>query len=61
MVSNPKLDYIPLTNSGCESEFAKLDNRIKITGRTTSVQTLKKKYCDNKCISIGFKFPKHDR
>ena len=43
VVSNPKLDYTPLTNSGCESEFAKLDNRIKITGGTTSVQTLSRK------------------
>merc|ERR1712002_940522 len=43
VVSNPKLYYTPLTNSGCESEFAKLDNRIKIIGGTTSVQTLSRK------------------
>ena len=43
MTLNPKLDHAPVTNLGCESEFAKLDNRIKITGGTTSVQTLSRK------------------
>ena len=29
-IDESKLAYAPLTNLGCESEFAKLDNRIKI-------------------------------
>ena len=40
---NEKIKYAPLTNSGCESEFAKLDNRLKIAGGTTSVNTLSMK------------------
>ena len=35
------MNYTPLTNSVCESQFAKLDNRIKISG-TTSVMTSRK-------------------
>ena len=31
-VDEEKLQYAPLTNSGCETEFAKLDNRIKVSG-----------------------------
>ena len=38
-----KYKFAPITNLGCESEFAKLDNRIKVTGGSTSVQTLSKK------------------
>ena len=33
----------PLTNLGCESEFAKFDNRVKATGGSTSISTLSKK------------------
>ena len=33
----------PLTNLGCKSEFAKLDNRLKVCGETTSFQTLSQK------------------
>lgn len=40
---NPKVEYAPLTNLGSESEFAKLDNRVKISGGTTSIQTLSRK------------------
>ena len=40
---NPKLDRAPVTNLGCESEFASLDNMLKKTGGTTSVQTLSRK------------------
>ena len=38
-----KYKFAPITNLGCESEFAKLDNRIKVTGGSTSIQTLSKK------------------
>ena len=37
------LKQAPLTNLGCESEFAKFDNRVKATGGSTSVSTLSKK------------------
>ena len=33
----------PITNLGCESEFAKFDNRVKSTGGSTSVQTHSRK------------------
>ena len=35
--------YAPLTNLGCESEFAKLDNRLKVCGGTTSIQRISQK------------------
>jgi hypothetical protein len=38
-----KLNLAPLTNLGCESEFAKFDNRVKICGGSTSVTTLSRK------------------
>lgn len=38
-----KLVNTPLSNLGCESEFAKLDNRLKVCGGTTSIQTLSQK------------------
>lgn len=38
-----KLQKAPLTNLGCEGEFAKLDNRLKVTGGSTSVETLSRK------------------
>ena len=31
-IDEEKLKYAPLTNLGCESEFAKLDNRIVMSG-----------------------------
>ena len=41
---NPnKLTYAPLTNLGCESEFAWFDNRVKISGGTESVQSISRK------------------
>ena len=38
-----KLKFAPLTNLGCESEFAKLDNRVKVSGGSTSVETHSRK------------------
>ena len=35
-----KIAHTPLTNLGCESEFVKLDNRIKICGGTISMQAI---------------------
>ena len=32
-----KMIHAPLTNLGCESEFAKLDNHLKVCGGTTSL------------------------
>lgn len=37
------LKQAPLTNLGCESEFAKFDNRIRVCGGSTSVSTLSRK------------------
>ena len=42
-IDTTELMQAPLSNLGCESEFAKLDNRLKISGGTTSVETLSKK------------------
>ena len=42
-MSSEKLKYAPITNLGCESEFAKLDNRLKITGGTTPLDVLSRK------------------
>lgn len=42
-INKIKLEYAPLTNLGCEGEFAKLDNRLKIRGGSTSVQMLSRK------------------
>ena len=38
-----KLQNASLTNLVCESEFAKLDNRIKVSGGSASVSTFSKK------------------
>ena len=38
-MATEKLQYAPLTNLGCESEFAKFDNRIKVSGGSTSIST----------------------
>ena len=38
-----KLEYAPLTNLGCESEFAKLDVRIVASGGSTTIQTHSRK------------------
>ena len=38
-----KLTYAPLTNLGCESEFAWFDNRVKISEGTESVQSITRK------------------
>ena len=37
-IDETKLQYAPLSNLGTEGEFAKLDNRIAVTGGTTSVK-----------------------
>ena len=39
-----KLKYAPLTNSGCESQFADLDNSVKKFGGTATVSTLSDKH-----------------
>ena len=44
------MKYAPLTNLGCESEFSKLDHRIKVSGGSTSIQTLSRK---NLLVSAG--------
>lgn len=38
-----KLKKAPLTNLGCEGQFAKFDNRVKVGGGSSSVETLSKK------------------
>ena len=38
-----KMKYVPLSNLGCEGEFAKLDNRLKVSGGTVPVETLSRK------------------
>ena len=38
--TDSKITHAPLINLGCESELAKLDNRIKICGGTTLIQTI---------------------
>ena len=35
-----RLEYAPVTNSGCESEFGKLDNRLHVSSGSATVQTL---------------------
>ena len=45
-----KMKHAPLTNLGCESEFSKLDHRIKASGGSTSIQTLSRK---NMVVSSG--------
>ncbi|KAK6194846.1 hypothetical protein SNE40_000386 [Patella caerulea] len=38
-----KLEFAPLTNLGCESQFAKLDNRVRYSGGMTCIATHSKK------------------
>jgi hypothetical protein len=38
-----KLTYAPLSNLGCESEFAWFNNRVKISGGTESVESISRK------------------
>ena len=40
---NELLQFAPLTNLGCESEVAALDVRLKVSGGTTTIQTLSNK------------------
>ena len=42
--STEKLKFAPLTNSGCESQFADLDNSVKKFGGTANVGTLSNKH-----------------
>lgn len=41
--ANPKRNYVLLTNLGSESEFAKFNSRLKISGGIASVTTLLRK------------------
>ena len=47
-----KLKYAPISNLGCESKVAWIDNRLKISGGSTSVLTLSNKniICTNKYL-----------
>ena len=42
-LTEEKMTYAPMANLGCEAEFAKLDNRLKVTGDTLPVETLSRK------------------
>jgi hypothetical protein len=42
-VSYDKLQQALLTNPGCESEFAKLNNRVEVSGRMTTIATYLRK------------------
>ncbi len=48
--ASEEMKYAPLTNLGCESEFSKLDHRIKASGGSASIQTLSRK---NLLVSSG--------
>ena len=48
--ASEKMKYAPLTNLGCESEFSKLDHRIKASGGSTPIQTHSRK---NIIVSSG--------
>lgn len=48
--TSEKMKYAPLTNLGCESEFSKLDHRIKASGGSTPIQTHSRK---NIIVSSG--------
>ena len=51
------MKYASLTNLGCESEFSKLDHRIKITGGSISVQTLSRKnFLTSGCLLVSSEF-----
>ena len=39
-----KLKHAPLTNLGAETKFAKLNNRLMVSGGTTSIDILSRKY-----------------
>ena len=53
-----KLLYAPISNLGCESEIAWLDNRLKMSGGTTSVTTLsRKKVISTNSLLTGEDFP----
>ena len=41
--TDSKLKHASLTNLGVETKFAKLDNCLKVSGGTTSVETLSRK------------------
>ena len=45
-----KMKHAPLTNLGCESEFSRLDHRIKASGGSTSIQAHSRK---NMVVSSG--------
>ena len=40
---NPKMEHAEITNLGCESQFAKMDQKLHVTRGSTSVQTLSRK------------------
>ena len=56
-MASEKLEYAPLRNSGCESEFVKL-NKLKISGGTMNSfrDTFSQEYCINKFIISRSKF-----
>ena len=52
---NEKLQFAPLTNLGCESQMASLDNRLKVSGGTTCIQTL-----SNKAVVKSNRYLEHE-
>ena len=58
VVDEAKMKFAPVTNLGCDAEFAKLDVRIVASGRSTSVQTYsRKKHYNDESFTIGSIFP----
>lgn len=47
-----RLEFAPVTNSGCESAFATLDNKLKVSGGSCLLETLSRKniVSTNKCL-----------
>lgn len=52
---NEMLKFAPLTNLGCESQMASLDNRLKVSGGTTCIQTL-----SNKAVVKSNRYLEHE-
>ena len=54
VVDEVNMKFAPVTNLGCDAEFAKLDVRIVASGRSTSVQThSRKKHYNDKSFTVG--------
>ena len=45
-----KMDYAPLTNSGCESKMADLDVRVRFSGGAAPITTISDKQVVSKNI-----------